>query len=936
MIKRKLSFKWFGSLSNLSFRRKSDAGKDSAQKDDTTDRPSASETSIDDMDARPRCPSYVRSSDMYTHMGTMPRHQKQKEKSNKTKGQEQRSVKVKAKTKNSHLSRSQSMKPSVDYVCESPLLSVLSGKDFPTLERTTVNPKPTANDPEENKAKYISDPAVESTSEVSKDQPIQAQEPTQIKEPQAVATSQCLTDPSSGSLKPSGDPDGPQDVPLSMESKPALPTKRASKKDTLAPQKSLSAVPENTETLTKVEECEENICLKLDEAEKNESQTGTTDNHGEYVEFSKEKYLLESPPEKLRKELEEELKLSSSDMRSHGWYHGRIPREVSETLVLRSGDFLVRDSLANVGDYVITCRWQQEVVHCRISKVLVKSGQTRVQYLLEHEPFDAVPTLVRHHAGTGRPVCPRTGAQLLCPVNRTLPLRYLEATFALASGRSGSAHSPSSPRGAHIKRRSVTMTDGLTTEKIIPHSPSTVHHKDAMRNCALSMDQIQEFRCPLSPVGETPLSPAYSSISRHRHGSGGRVLAVIPPSPVMRRSSEPHLSPSSSNNNLPCSDTPPAQTQSTPAHGYSSEGSEMGGSYCELRPGPPPTPPCKSYVERLRVEECRAPGSTPLDNGEGFTIPLVETTSSFRPGKYQSSLLPSENKPLEMGVLKRVKELLAEVDPKMAAKHITKADCTVARILGVTKEMQRMMGVGSGLELLTLPHGHQLRLDLLERFYTMSIMMAVDLLGCTGSTEERAALLYKTIQLAAELKSTMGNMFGFAAIMRALELPQIARLEQTWMTLRQRHTEGAILYEKKLKPFMKAMNEGKESSVLSSTCFPHVVPLLSLLERGVAVGEGLEPWESSECGVDVVMSHLEAARSIAHHGGLYRTNAESKLQDFQEREEVLEIFCTEFQMRLLWGSRGSEGSQAERYEKFDKVLTALSHKLEPPVRHSEL
>lgn len=35
--------------------------------------------------------------------------------------------------------------------------------------------------------------------------------------------------------------------------------------------------------------------------------------------------------------------------------------------------------------------------------------------------------------------------------------------------------------------------------------------------------------------------------------------------------------------------------------------------------------------------------------------------------------------------------------------------------MGVTSEMQRMMGVSSGLELLTLPHGHQLRLDLLER-----------------------------------------------------------------------------------------------------------------------------------------------------------------------------------------------------------------------------
>ena len=117
----------------------------------------------------------------------------------------------------------------------------------------------------------------------------------------------------------------------------------------------------------------------------------------------------------------------------------------------------------------------------------------------------------------------------------------------------------------------------------------------------------------------------------------------------------------------------------------------------------------------------------------------------------------------------------------------------------------------------------------------MSIMVAVDLLGCTGSTEERAALLHKTIQLAAELKSSLGNMFGFAAVMRALELPQvrpaaaaprrgaptphpfirsrsafqISRLEQTWVTLRQRHTEGAILYDKKLKPFLKNINDGK-------------------------------------------------------------------------------------------------------------------------------
>lgn len=37
---------------------------------------------------------------------------------------------------------------------------------------------------------------------------------------------------------------------------------------------------------------------------------------------------MDRTPEKLKKELEEELLLSSEDLRSHAWYHGRIPRQV--------------------------------------------------------------------------------------------------------------------------------------------------------------------------------------------------------------------------------------------------------------------------------------------------------------------------------------------------------------------------------------------------------------------------------------------------------------------------------------------------------------------------------------------------------------------------------------------------------------------------------
>uniref|UniRef100_U3IJM5 SH2 domain containing 3C n=1 Tax=Anas platyrhynchos platyrhynchos TaxID=8840 RepID=U3IJM5_ANAPP len=641
----------------------------------------------------------------------------------------------------------------------------------------------------------------------------------------------------------------------------------------------------------------------------------------EYVKFSKEKYILDSSPEKLHKELEEELKLSSTDLRSHAWYHGRIPREVSESLVQRNGDFLIRDSLTSLGDYVLTCRWRNEPLHFKINKATVKSsdGHSRVQYLFEQESFDNVPALVRFYVGNRKAISEQSGAIIYCPINRTFPLRYLEASYGLANGKHGAPHSPAAQKGGHIKRRSITMTDGLTADKITraegcPTSVSLPHHRDIIRNCAVSVDQIQELHAPMSPISENPTSPAYSTVTRLKPHAC-QAPGIAPASPVIRRSSEPQLCPGSTSKPLP---DPAHSTHSTPCHGYAraspspsvnSYSDPDTGHYCQLHPTSPvgrerpshDTKPAKSYVERLK-----------------------------------SLLIPLENKPLEMAVLKKVKELLAEVDAKTLAKHITKVDCVVARILGVTAETQRLMGVSSGMELLTLPHGHQLRLDLLERFHTMSIMIAVDILGCTGSTEERAALLHKTIQLAAELKSTMGNMFSFAAVMNALEMTQIARLEQTWMVLRQRHTEGAILYEKKLKPFLKSLNEGKEGPPLTNTTFPHVMPLVTLLERDDALVDNPEPWESTDDGVEVVMAHLEAARMVAHHGGLYHTNAEVKLQGFQGRAELLEVFSTEFQLRLLWGSRGAESSQAERYEKFDKVLTALSHKLEPAVRFSEL
>ncbi|KAF1389631.1 hypothetical protein PFLUV_G00075470 [Perca fluviatilis] len=638
--------------------------------------------------------------------------------------------------------------------------------------------------------------------------------------------------------------------------------------------------------------------------ERDISKQDLTDSSGEYVKFSKDKFWLEPPSEKLKKQLEEELKLSGSNLKSHAWYHGPIPWEVSESLVVNPGDFLVRDSQSSQGDFVLTSHWEKKTLHFVIRKTMVQSGETytRVQYSLEDEAFDSLPALVHFYVGSKAALTRWSKAQIHRPVNRTLPLSYLETSFWTA------VSPPSCHKG--LKNGSVSGE-----ERVCPRSPSFLHHREA------DVHREQDERL-LMTAGESSVSTLYNT-PQSRSPNSSRAASVAPSPSLSRRfdTGRPLSSPKSTLRRQ-CNNRPqPLLNQDSPS-------SDAGGScYTELHPGP------HSYVERLRVEEGSAGiDQLRLEDGNVYFSPVVEAVSSFKPSRYLSPLMPKENKPLEVGILRRVKELLAEVDPRTAAKQITKADCMVARILEVTPEVQRMMGVSSGMELLTLPHGTQLRLDLLERFQTMAIMLAVDVLGCTGTTEERAGLLHKIIQIAAELKSTMGNMFGFAAFMRALELPQVSRLEQTWTALRQRHTEGAILYEKTLRPFMKSLNDGRESCPLSSTTFPHVLPLLSLLEKSIAVGEGTEPWETVEVGVDVVMFHLGAARTIAQLGGIYRSNAESKLQGFQEQAEILELFLTDFQMRLLWGSRGAEESQDLRYAKFDQVLTALSNRLEPPVR----
>uniref|UniRef100_A0A8C7YPJ2 Breast cancer anti-estrogen resistance protein 3 n=1 Tax=Oryzias sinensis TaxID=183150 RepID=A0A8C7YPJ2_9TELE len=655
----------------------------------------------------------------------------------------------------------------------------------------------------------------------------------------------------------------------------------------------------------------------------------------------------------LKKELEEELKLNTEDLRSHAWYHGQLTREAAESLLHRDGDFLVRDSSSEPGNYALSCFWRSSRLHFKVIRVVLrpKKGHSRELFQFEEDRFENVPSLIRFYVGGRRPISKASGAIIFQPITRTLPLRAIaERQMELKS--SGVRSAEREKLFPHSKRRSFSSTHNDTLQVINPllrsgSQPANMENV-GRRPSLQSAQSDSNLRTedtgpdPVSPVFRTGSEPLLSPRPRHTRpsllgggatlrGSDGQLHSRAPPKPLRVSVVFPNAIP-----------PPPTDADEDPSSFYDELVIQM------------PQSRRKGHVDRLRAEEKWQSRARITETSFGlldaqenetspqplfdkdfprkasekvedwhFERPQMETTSCFQLELFESLLLPENNRPLEPSVLLILKEHFNRSDPSITALHMLSVDCQVARIVGVTNEQKRTMGVDSGLELVTLPHGRQLRQDLLERHHLIALGVAIDILGCTGTVSQRATVLHKIILLAQALKEQVHNLYSFSAVMKALEMPQIVRLEMTWRALRRNHTESAILYEKKLKPFMKLLNEGDGSSFDNTVAIPHLIPLLMVME-------GEDPLENSDQGCQLLYNVLQSARSIALHAGDYQEFAQSLLSGgWEPVPELLEAFRTEFALRLFWGQQGATAGRKERYEKFDKILHVLSDKLEP-------
>lgn len=207
--------------------------------------------------------------------------------------------------------------------------------------------------------------------------------------------------------------------------------------------------------------------------------------------------------------------------------------------------------------------------------------------------------------------------------------------------------------------------------------------------------------------------------------------------------------------------------------------------------------------------------------------PSFEILSLLDIEGFSTLLLPAnDHRPLDSTALRGVSGMLHDSAPRILASHLTRLDLELILQPG----MGNRFGL-SGLELATLPHGRQARLDLIERSECIKLLVAVTILAGTTAIE-RAATISKWIKVAIDTKTALGNLYGFCGVMLGLCLPQIQRLANTWHLLRQKHTDEAFNFEAKLRPTLRAMNECTNPQAPNTT-LPHLLPVALLGERGL-------------------------------------------------------------------------------------------------------
>jgi len=215
------------------------------------------------------------------------------------------------------------------------------------------------------------------------------------------------------------------------------------------------------------------------------------------------------------------------------WYHGAISRVIAEDVVRNNGDFLVRDSSTQHGDYVLTVRSNGVPLHFVVNRRQAQGsgvGIVRSVYHFEENAFDSVTDLIQFYVRHRKPVTEASGAVISVGVPSSRAIQEAQRTTPIVLAKYGSQPLLNSAFDSNSDDCSQTMERRLSVPSIAKMSAVDISIDDRQQSeCTNGGDETQVS--PVSAVSSSLAGFMKVNSDSARMGSDSDLSRPPPPKP---------------------------------------------------------------------------------------------------------------------------------------------------------------------------------------------------------------------------------------------------------------------------------------------------------------------------------------------------------------------------------------------------------------------
>lgn len=269
-----------------------------------------------------------------------------------------------------------------------------------------------------------------------------------------------------------------------------------------------------------------------------------------------------------------------------------------------------------------------------------------------------------------------------------------------------------------------------------------------------------------------------------------------------------------------------------------------------------------------------------------------------------------------------VHRTLVDTPAPILAVHLTQVDLC---IFGLRRPLSGEAGKWCDFKLLARPDGRRFRLDVLERYKSFRTFVEVTILAASNLIESTRVVI-QWIRIAEEARRRLGNYFGFFSIASGLmHSPYLGQWDGLWAKLEELAPFECELLNGPFKLAIEMKSDAHKEAVVTLPLYivPYVIGWMgdSNTDKGSKIVQDLQ----SELLLPAV---AKTSLEIECNAEAYRKNAQMAFRHINSFEDLLlDLFRTEFHIRLLWGTNGFldyPDNFDERHAKFAKVLSALA------------